>query len=92
MVRYLGRGGQYRHTNQHGGQEVRSKTTRNQKFRGSTVELEDCTFRMHNEYKPGAKQYSDNIKKLKIYARNCTTDIGAIFQKNPDIPTVINQA
>ena len=37
----------------------------------------------------GAKKYTDNIKQLKIYAYgHCSTDIGALFGKNPETPTI----
>ena len=59
-----------------------------QRFRGATEEIAEYTFGIH-EGNTGAKRYTDNIKQLKIYAyRNCTTDVGALFERNPTMPSI----
>ena len=56
-------------------------------FTGATSDLETCTFGIHDGY-ASVKKYSDNIKKLKIYAfKNFTTDLGNLFGKSPIMPT-----
>ena len=75
-----GRGGDRRGQNSQG--------RGNQRFRGATSEIAEYTFGIHEGY-TGAKRYTDNIKQLKIqtYA-HCSTDVGALFGKNPETPTV----
>ena len=66
----------------------RSNNSHNNNFKGATSELEDCTFGLHEGY-AGAKRYTDNIKKLKIYAyKNCNSDQGALFGTSPSLPTL----
>ena len=47
------------------------------------TKIEEYTFGVHEWY-TGAKNYTDNIKQLKIYAYgHCNTDVGTLFGKNP---------
>ena len=58
------------------------------RFRGATTEIEEYTFGIHEGY-TRAKKYTDNVKQLKIYAYgHCNTDMGALFGKNPEKPTI----
>ena len=62
-------------------------TQSTQRFKGATKEIEDYIF-MVSDRCANAKQYTDNIKQLKIYAfQHCTSDVGALFWKNPTNPT-----
>ena len=82
-------GNQGRHGGRHRRNERRDRQ-QNTRFKGATAKLEDCTFGLHKGY-AGAKRYSDNIKKLQIYAfKNCSTDQGILFGKTPSTPTVGN--
>ena len=85
-----GRGHQGRgsHGGRGRGRDQRGRNRHTPRFRGATTEIEEYTFGIHEGY-TGAKKYTDNVKQLKIYAfGHCNTDMGALFGKNPETPTI----
>ena len=82
--------GRFSHGGHGRGREGRGRNTSTQsskRFKGVTQEIEDYIFTLSDGC-ASAKQYMDNIKQLKIYAfRHCTTNLGALFWKNPTTPT-----
>ena len=86
--RYNSRGNIYGCRNHHGGRNSRKEAKQNKMFRDVTVKLEGCTFGMYDSY-ASVKQYTNSIKKLKIHVyRDCTTDLGTLFGRNPAMPMI----
>ena len=80
--------GHHGRTNGRDNRGSRGNNQQGTRLTGATSELKSCTFGIHNGYS-GAKKYSNNIKKLKIYVfKNFTTDLGLLFGKSPAMPTV----